>query len=136
MTERPETGPAGDPMVVARRLSGLLIQVAERAKAEFADSVAGFDLPLHLVRAMMSLDQPAPMRPSPTCPTSRCPPWTLPISTPSRSSPLLRSGPAYGQSKAADDLFAVSVAATGLHPFPDEATAAPENRLTPAPPRG
>ncbi len=62
MTERPETGPAGDSMVVARRLSGLLIQVAERAKAEFADSVAGFDLPLHLVRAMMSLDQPAPMR--------------------------------------------------------------------------
>ena len=62
MTERPETGPAGDPMVEARCLSGLLIRVAERAKVEFAESVAAFDLPLHLVRAVMSLDEPAPMR--------------------------------------------------------------------------
>ena len=62
MSEAPCTGPADEAMVEARRLSGLLIHVAEQAKAEFAESVADFDLPLHLVRAMMSLDQPAPMR--------------------------------------------------------------------------
>jgi len=62
VSEALSTGPADEAMVEARRLSGLLIHVAEQAKAEFAESVAGFDLPLHLVRAMMSLDQPAPMR--------------------------------------------------------------------------
>ncbi|HEX2857324.1 MAG TPA: MarR family transcriptional regulator [Propionibacteriaceae bacterium] len=62
MSPHPSNGPPDDPMVEARRLSALLIHVAERAKAEFAESVAGFDLPLHLVRAIMNLDAPAPMR--------------------------------------------------------------------------
>lgn len=62
MSTETSTGASDDLMVEARRLSALLIHVAEQAKAEFAESVSGFDLPLHLVRAMMSLDQPAPMR--------------------------------------------------------------------------
>jgi len=49
-------------MVEARRISALLVQVAEQAKAEFAASVTEFDLPLHLARAIMQLDEPAPMR--------------------------------------------------------------------------
>lgn len=49
-------------MVEARRLSELLVRVAEQAKAEFAQSVAVSGLPLHLARAVMNLDVPAPMR--------------------------------------------------------------------------
>lgn len=57
-----ETPTSDELMLEARRLSGLLVRVADKAKAEFAESVACFDLPLHLARAVMSLDAPAPMR--------------------------------------------------------------------------
>jgi DNA-binding MarR family transcriptional regulator len=45
----------------ARRLSALLISTAEQAKAEFAEEVAAFDLPVHLARTLLVLDKPAPM---------------------------------------------------------------------------
>jgi DNA-binding MarR family transcriptional regulator len=57
-----EPGVTDAPLVEARRISALLVRVAEQAKAEFAASVARFDLPLHLARAIMRLDAPAPMR--------------------------------------------------------------------------
>jgi len=59
---RVATGDTEELMVEARRISALLVQVAEQAKAEFAASVTRFDLPLHLARAIMQLDAPAPMR--------------------------------------------------------------------------
>lgn len=46
----------------SRRLSALLIQVAEQAKADFADAVAPFGLPVHLARALLNLEAAAPMR--------------------------------------------------------------------------
>ena len=46
----------------ARYLSQLLVSIAEQAKADFADTVAPLGLPIHLARAVLLLDQPAPMR--------------------------------------------------------------------------
>lgn len=37
------------------------MRVAERAKEDFADAVAPFGLPVHLARAVLTLDRPAPM---------------------------------------------------------------------------
>jgi DNA-binding MarR family transcriptional regulator len=46
----------------SRWLSGMLVRVAERAKSEFADTVLPFGIPVHLARAILMLDRPAPMR--------------------------------------------------------------------------
>ncbi len=46
----------------ARRLSGMLIDIAGQTKADFAEIVAELDLPVHLARAVLMLDEPAPMR--------------------------------------------------------------------------
>jgi DNA-binding MarR family transcriptional regulator len=46
----------------ARALSQMLIDVAERSKADFADAVAPFGLPVQLARAVLLLTTPAPMR--------------------------------------------------------------------------
>ena len=46
----------------ARRLSQLLICVAEQAKAGFAAAVAPFGLPVPLARAFLTLGSSAPMR--------------------------------------------------------------------------
>ncbi|MFF2246194.1 MarR family winged helix-turn-helix transcriptional regulator [Arthrobacter sp. NPDC058130] len=46
----------------SRRLSQLLVAVAEQAKANFAQSIAPFGIPVHLARAVLLLDSPAPMR--------------------------------------------------------------------------
>lgn len=40
----------------------MLVQVAERAKLDFADIVGALGLPVHLARAVLMLDTPAPMR--------------------------------------------------------------------------
>ena len=40
----------------------MLVASAERAKADFADTVAPFGLPVHLARAVLMLETPAPMR--------------------------------------------------------------------------
>jgi DNA-binding MarR family transcriptional regulator len=45
-----------------RRLSQLLVDVADRAKADFAEAVAPFGLPVHLARALLLLTDPMPMR--------------------------------------------------------------------------
>lgn len=45
-----------------RRLSQLLVGIAERAKADFAAVVEPLGLPVHLARAVLLLDTPAPMR--------------------------------------------------------------------------
>jgi DNA-binding MarR family transcriptional regulator len=55
-------GSADELMIEARRVSGLLVRVAELAKAEFVASVGEFGIPFHLARAIMQLDAPAPMR--------------------------------------------------------------------------
>lgn len=46
----------------AQELSGMLIHVAERAKADFADVANSLGLPVHLARAVVMLSTPAPMR--------------------------------------------------------------------------
>ncbi|WP_432842971.1 MarR family winged helix-turn-helix transcriptional regulator [Dactylosporangium sp. CA-092794] len=46
----------------AGRLAQLLVDIAERAKADFAATVASFGLPVHLARAIVQLRTPAPMR--------------------------------------------------------------------------
>ncbi|WP_426504064.1 MarR family winged helix-turn-helix transcriptional regulator [Dactylosporangium sp. McL0621] len=46
----------------AGRLAGMLVEVAEQAKAEFADTVAELGLPVSLARAIVLLTTPAPMR--------------------------------------------------------------------------
>lgn len=46
----------------ARWLSGMLIAISEQAKRDFAETVAAFGLPVHLARAVLMLDIPAPMR--------------------------------------------------------------------------
>ncbi|PUB27655.1 DNA-binding MarR family transcriptional regulator [Promicromonospora sp. AC04] len=45
----------------AWRLSQMLVTLAERAKADFASTVAPLGLPMHLARALAMLDEPAPM---------------------------------------------------------------------------
>jgi DNA-binding MarR family transcriptional regulator len=40
----------------------MLVLIAERAKADFAETVAPFGMPVHLARAILLLDTPAPMR--------------------------------------------------------------------------
>ena len=50
-----------DRLAEAWRLSNLLISVTEQARAEFAEIVAGFGLPVHLSRALLLLERPAPM---------------------------------------------------------------------------
>ncbi len=46
----------------AQRLSQMLIDFVEQAKADFTRTAAGFDLPVHLARAVLALNKPAPMR--------------------------------------------------------------------------
>ena len=46
----------------ARHLSQLLVSIAEQAKADFAATVEPLGLPVHLARAVLMLDSPAPMR--------------------------------------------------------------------------
>jgi len=46
----------------ARTLSRMLIDVADQAKADFAEAVAPFAIPVHLARAVLLLTTPAPMR--------------------------------------------------------------------------
>jgi DNA-binding MarR family transcriptional regulator len=46
----------------SRRLSQMLIDIAESAKRNFAETAASFDLPVHLARSVLLLDEPAPMR--------------------------------------------------------------------------
>lgn len=46
----------------SRRLSRMLILVAERAKMTFAESVSPFGLPVPLARALLVLATPTPMR--------------------------------------------------------------------------
>lgn len=46
----------------ARRLSRLLIAIAEQAKSDFAEAIAPLDLPVPLARAILQLNEPAPMR--------------------------------------------------------------------------
>lgn len=46
----------------AHRLSEMLIDVVDQAKADFTRMAAGFDLPVHLARAVLALNNPAPMR--------------------------------------------------------------------------
>lgn len=48
-------------LAVARRLSQLLVLAAEHARADFVRTVGGFDLPVHLGRALLALDNPASM---------------------------------------------------------------------------
>lgn len=45
----------------SRRLSQLLIDIANQAKVDFAETVAPFGLPVHLARAILMLDSPSPM---------------------------------------------------------------------------
>lgn len=40
----------------------MLVAIAEQAKADFAEIVAPFGLPVHLARAVLMLETPAPMR--------------------------------------------------------------------------
>jgi DNA-binding MarR family transcriptional regulator len=51
-----------NPQEEARRLSQMLIHVADKAKQDFASSAAECGLPVHLARAVLMLDHPAPMR--------------------------------------------------------------------------
>ena len=46
----------------AGRLTQMLIHFAEEAKADFTRIAAGFDLPVHLARAVLALENPEPMR--------------------------------------------------------------------------
>jgi DNA-binding MarR family transcriptional regulator len=46
----------------AQRLSRLLVVIAEHAKCEFAASAGELGLPVHLARAVLMLNEPAPMR--------------------------------------------------------------------------
>lgn len=46
----------------AGRLSRMLIEIAGMAREDFARTVATFDLPVQLARAVLALDTPAPMR--------------------------------------------------------------------------
>jgi DNA-binding MarR family transcriptional regulator len=46
----------------ARLLSQLLVDIADKAKAVFAETAATFGLPVHLARAVLMLGDPAPMR--------------------------------------------------------------------------
>ncbi|ONH61513.1 hypothetical protein CcI49_04585 [Frankia sp. CcI49] len=46
----------------AGRLAQMLVDIGERAKADFACTVASFGLPAHLARAIVGLTTPAPMR--------------------------------------------------------------------------
>ncbi|MBX9243707.1 MarR family transcriptional regulator [Actinotalea ferrariae] len=46
----------------ARRLSRGIIQTAERVKADFGEIVSALDIPPPLGRAVLELDEPAPMR--------------------------------------------------------------------------
>lgn len=40
----------------------MLVQIADRSKATFAEAVTPYGLPVHLARAILLLDSPAPMR--------------------------------------------------------------------------
>lgn len=51
-----------DRLGEARRLAQLLVGAAELAKADFADTVTPLGVPVHLARALLMLDSPAPMR--------------------------------------------------------------------------
>jgi DNA-binding MarR family transcriptional regulator len=54
--------PHEDPLAEARRLASLLVRAGEQVKADFAITVAPFELPLTTARALLLLDEPAPMR--------------------------------------------------------------------------
>jgi DNA-binding MarR family transcriptional regulator len=51
-----------DQTNAAREIAVRLVQVAERLKADFADAVAPFELSVPAARALLLLDEPAPMR--------------------------------------------------------------------------
>lgn len=51
-----------DRYAETRQIAQMLVRIAERAKADFARIVEPLDLPVHLARAVLLLDQPAPMR--------------------------------------------------------------------------
>lgn len=51
-----------DRYAEARRLSRLLISIAEHAKCDFAQAAATLGVPVHLARAVLLLHEPAPMR--------------------------------------------------------------------------
>lgn len=55
------TAPSEARLQESRRLSRMVVQLAERLKADFAESIASLDLPVHLARALVMMDQPAPM---------------------------------------------------------------------------
>jgi DNA-binding MarR family transcriptional regulator len=46
----------------AQRLSHLLVVIADNAKCDFATSAGALGLPVHLARAVLMLNEPAPMR--------------------------------------------------------------------------
>lgn len=50
-----------DRLEESRRLSGLIVAIADQAKLDFAEAVAPFGLPVHLARAILRLGAPAPM---------------------------------------------------------------------------
>jgi len=52
----------GARLAEAARLARLLVDVAERAKADFAETVAPLGVPVHLARTIVMLGTPAPMR--------------------------------------------------------------------------
>jgi DNA-binding MarR family transcriptional regulator len=51
-----------DEAGTAREIAVLLVQTAEQLKADFADSIAPFELSVPAARALLLLDEPAPMR--------------------------------------------------------------------------
>ena len=46
----------------SRRLTQMLVEVAERSKEEFTRVASEVGLPVHLARALFLMDEPAPMR--------------------------------------------------------------------------
>jgi DNA-binding MarR family transcriptional regulator len=46
----------------ASRLARLLVDIAERSKADFAESAGELGIPVHLARALALLTEPSPMR--------------------------------------------------------------------------
>lgn len=51
-----------DQTNAAREIAVRLVHVAERLKADFAEAVAPFELSVPAARALLLLDEPAPMR--------------------------------------------------------------------------
>jgi DNA-binding MarR family transcriptional regulator len=51
-----------DEVGTAREIAVRLVQAAERLKLDFAESIAPFELSVPAARALLLLDEPAPMR--------------------------------------------------------------------------